>query len=161
MGKGTCPSPSLPRGTATMGSSSCQPAGKGTCPSSSLPAPEVLVLVPVDTTADPGYMRRKLLKRWAKKWLHVVKKKSRKADVKAALQEAVVEHGASEEVTVSDLREVVGRRLGFVLEGRHRVAFDRALLQVTAKAPAKKEAHEEIQVGAQAPSEKKQRTTRK
>ena len=83
-------------------------------------------------------MRRKLLKRWAKKWRKFMKKKTRKADVTAALQEALVEHGGSEEVTVSDLRDIVGRRLGFVLEGRHRVAFDSALLQVTAKAPAAK-----------------------
>jgi len=107
-----------------------------------------MALVPMNTSADPAYLRRKLLKRWAKKWLHSVKKKSRKADVKAALQEALVAHWASEEVTVSDLRDIVGRRLGFALEGRHRVVFDKALLHITAASAPKKSAQEEIQVGA-------------
>ena len=77
-------------------------------------------------------------RRWAKRWLKFMKKRSRKVHVKSALQEALVEHGTSDQVTASNLRDIVGRKLGFVLEGRHRVAFDRALLQVTAKVPAAK-----------------------
>ena len=97
-----------------------------------------MALVPLNTSADPAYLQRKLIKRWAKRWLKFLKKKTRRVDVKLALQEALVEHGASEQMTVSDLRDIVGRRLGFLLVGRRRVAFDKALLEVTAKAPKAK-----------------------
>ena len=140
MGEGTCPSSSLPMGT-------------GACPSSSLPAPEVQVvtemaLVPLNTSADPAYLQRKLIKRWAKRWLKLLKKKTRRVDVHLALQESLVEHGDSEQVTVNDLRHIVGRKLGFVLKGRHRVAFDKALLRLTAKEPRAKRPRKRFKLAA-------------
>ena len=136
---------------------------KGTCPSSFPPAPPgvqavtEMALVPLDTSADPAKLKRKLIRKWRKKWVKFLRKKTCKADLKLVLQEVLVEQAVissdlklapKEQMTVSDLRDIVGRRLGFLLEGRHRVAFDKALLQVTAKAPAAKRPQKRFKLAA-------------
>ena len=106
-----------------------------------------MALVPLDTSADPAKLKRKLIRKWRKKWVKFVRRKTCKADLTLVLQKVLAEQAVissdlklapKEQMTVSDLRDIVGQKLGFLLEGRHRVAFDKALLQITAKAPAAK-----------------------
>ena len=106
-------------------------------------------MVAVDTSADPVKQKRKLCRKWQKKWVKFAQKKAVKERMKRVLQEALVEHGAAaEQMTVRALRDIVGQRLGFQLEGRRRVAFDKASLEVTAKPPAAKRRQKRLKLGA-------------
>ena len=83
-------------------------------------------------------MLLKLTKRWRKKWAKLYKKKDRKQRLKRVedeLRKAFQEHRAT--ATVGELRAMVGHAVGVPLDGKYRLRFDRALINLTS-APLQK-----------------------
>ena len=129
-------SPTVPMGSKGLCRSSPQAAAVTTGgPASSNPVETSTTLVAFDTVADPAKLKRKLIKKWSKRWAKFCKKKARRdklAKVEVALQGALDDHRTA---TVGDLRAIVGQKLGIILHGKNRLAFDKALFKLTAPLP--------------------------
>ena len=79
-----------------------------------------------------------LSRRRRKKWEKLFKRKIRKQKLKRVedeLRKAFQEHRAT--ATVGELRAMVGHAVGVPLDGKYRLRFDRALINLTS-APLKK-----------------------
>ena len=89
-------------------------------------------LVACETSADPGRLKRKVLKRWRKqyaKWQRKLQRKKSLAGLQTVLEQALRESGA--DVTMGALRTIVEARLGVGLQGKNSVHFDKALFALT------------------------------
>ena len=95
-------------------------------------------LVAVDSAAAPVKLQQRLHRRWRKKWMKFHKRQDRKQKLKCVedeLRKAFQEHRAT--ATVGELRAMVGHAVGVPLDGKYRLRFDRALINLTS-APLKK-----------------------
>ena len=95
-------------------------------------------LVAVDSAAAPVKLQQRLHRRWRKKWRKFLKRQDRKQKLKRVedeLRKAFQEHQAT--TTVGELRAMVGHAVGVPLDGKYRLRFDRALINLTS-APLKK-----------------------
>jgi hypothetical protein len=114
--------------------------GQGVCPgqrvvslSSSSNDPAPLPMVAYDTTADPTKLRRRISKKWRKRAVKLVQRKLLKdklRQITVVLEDAVRQNPTA---IVGALKLQVENTLDMKLDGRTRLAFDRALLQLTAK----------------------------
>ena len=96
------------------------------------------VAVALDSAASPLKLQQRLRKRWSKKWVKFLKRQDRKQRLKRVQDEfrkAFQEHGDT--ATVGELRAMVGHAVGVPLDGKYRLRFDRALVNLTS-APLKK-----------------------
>ena len=103
--------------------------------------PSCTALVALDSAAAPLKLQQKLSKRWRKKWAKLYKSKIRKQKLKRVedeLRKAFQEHRAT--ATVGELRAMVGQAVGVPLDGRYRLRFDRALINLTSAPPRKRRA---------------------
>ena len=94
-------------------------------------------LVPSETSADPGKLKRKLFRKLGKlyaKWQRKLLRKKALADLPIVLEQALRE--CAPDTLVSTLRAGVAARLGIALDGRNSVHFDTALFPLT-NCPAK------------------------
>ena len=94
-------------------------------------------LVAVDSAAAPVKLQQRLHRRWRKKWMKFHKRQDRKQKLKRVedeLRKAFQEHQAT--ATVGELRAMVGHAVGVPLDGKYRLRFDRALINLTS-APLK------------------------
>ena len=66
------------------------------------------------------------------KVVHENARRDRLAKVEEALQGALGDNKTS---TVGELRAIVGQKLGITLDGKNRLAFDKALFKLTAPPP--------------------------
>ena len=92
-------------------------------------------LVAVDSAAAPVKLQQRLHRRWRKKWMKFYKREDRKQKLKRVedeLRKVLQEHA-----TVGELRAMVGHAVGVPLDGKYRLRFDRALINLTS-APLKK-----------------------
>ena len=108
-------------------------------------------MVAFGTSADPAKMQQRLRRTWRKKWAKLCKKKARKvkmAHIATAVQEALLKHGHN--LMVRDLRAIVGQELGVPLEGRRRLAFDKALFKLTAPTPRQRRPRRRFKLAARA-----------
>ena len=95
-------------------------------------------LVAVDSAAAPVKLQQRLHRRWRKKWMKFYKRRDRKQKLKRVedeLRKVFQEHQAT--ATVGELRAMVGHAVGVPLDGKYRLRFDRALINLTS-APLKK-----------------------
>ena len=95
-------------------------------------------LVAVDSAAAPVKLQQRLHRRWRKKWMKFYKRRDRKQKLKCVedeLRKVFQEHQAT--ATVGELRAMVGHAVGVPLDGKYRLRFDRALVNLTS-APLKK-----------------------
>ena len=117
----------------SQGSSSTRVMGASEDPGSAVTA-----LVAVDSAAAPVKLQQRLHRRWRKKWMKFHKRQDRKQKLKRVedeLRRAFEEHQAT--ATVGELRAMVGHAVGVPLDGKYRLRFDRALINLTS-APLKK-----------------------
>ena len=117
----------------SQGSSSTRVMGASEDPGSAVTA-----LVAVDSAAAPVKLQQRLHRRWRKKWMKFHKRQLVKQKLKRVedeLRKAFQEHQAT--ATVGELRAMVGHAVGVPLDGKYRLRFDRALINLTS-APLKK-----------------------
>ena len=110
-------------------------------PGSAVEPPSCTALVAMDSAAAPLKLQQKLSRRWRKKWAKLFKRKIRKQKLKRVedeLRKAFQEHRAT--ATVGELRAMVGQAVGVPLDGRYRLRFDRALINITSAPPRKRRA---------------------
>lgn len=105
------------------------------------------VLVSYGTTAEPVQLRRKLGKKWQKKWRRFHKatqasrstRASRSKDLVQAMKETIKEHPY---VTVGVAMQIVSKKTGIILTGpkykERRLFFDRQLIKLTPRRPTRK-----------------------
>ena len=107
-------------------------------PGSAVEPPSCTTLVAFDSAAAPLKLRKRLSKRWCKKWAKILKRQDRKQKLKRVedeLRKALQEH--QDTATLGELRAMVGHAVGVPLDGKYRLGFDRALVNLTS-APLKK-----------------------
>ena len=107
-------------------------------PGSAVEPPSCMALVAVDSAAAPVKLQQRLHRRWRKKWMKFHKRQDRKQKLKRVedeLRKVFQEHQAT--ATVGELRAMVGHAVGIPLDGKYRLRFDRALVNLTS-APLKK-----------------------
>ena len=107
-------------------------------PGSAIKPPSCTALVAVDSAAAPVKLQQRLHRRWRKKWMKCYKRQDRKQKLKRVedeLRKVFQEHQAT--ATVGELRAMVGHAVGVPLDGKYRLRFDRALVNLTS-APLKK-----------------------
>ena len=105
---------------------------------SAIKPPSCTALVAVDSAAAPVKLQQRLHRRWRKKWMKFYKRQDRKQKLKRVedeLRKVLQEHQAT--ATVGELRAMVGHAVGVPLDGKYRLRFDRALVNLTS-APLKK-----------------------
>ena len=122
----------------SQGSSSTRVMGASEDPGSAVKPPSCTALVAVDSAAAPVKLQQRLHRRWRKKWMKFHKRQDRKQKLKRVedeLRKAFQEHQAT--ATVGELRAMVGHAVGVPLDGKYRLRFDRALINLTS-APLKK-----------------------
>ena len=111
---------------------------RGEDPGSAVEPPSCMALVAVDSAAAPVKLQQSLHRRWRKKWMKFHKRQDRKQKLKRVedeLRKVFQEHQAT--ATVGELRAMVGHAVGVPLDGKYRLRFDRALINLTS-APLKK-----------------------
>ena len=107
-------------------------------PGSAVKPLSCMALVAVDSAAAPVKLQQRLHRRWRKKWMKCYKRQDRKQRLKRVedeLRKVLSENLAT--TTVGELRAKVGHAVGVPLDGKYRLRFDRALINLTA-APLKK-----------------------
>ena len=107
-------------------------------PGSAVKPPSCTALVAVDSAAAPVKLQQRLHRRWRKKWMKFYKRQDRKQKLKRVedeLRKVFQEHQAT--ATVGELRAMVGHAVGVPLDGKYRLRFDRALINLTST-PLKK-----------------------
>ena len=107
-------------------------------PGSAVKPLSCMALVAVDSAAAPVKLQQRLHRRWRKKWMKCYKRQDRKQKLKRVedeLRKVFQEHQAT--ATVGELRAMVGHAVGAPLDGKYRLRFDRALVNLTS-APLKK-----------------------
>ena len=122
----------------SQGSSSTRVMGASEDPGSAVKPPSCTALVAVDSAAAPLTLQQRLHRRWRKKWVKFHKRQDRKQKLKRVedeLRKVFQEHQAT--ATVGELRAMVGHAVGVPLDGKYRLRFDRALVNLTS-APLKK-----------------------
>ena len=122
----------------SQGSSSTRVMGASEDPGSAVKPPSCTALVAVDSAAAPVKLQQRLHRRWRKKWMKCYKRQDRKQKLKRVedeLRKVFQEHQAT--ATVGELRAMVGHAVGVPLDGKYRLRFDRALVNLTS-APLKK-----------------------
>ena len=122
----------------SQGSSSTRVMGASEDPGSAVKPPSCTALVAVDSAAAPLTLQQRLHRRWRKKWVKFHKGQNRKQKLKRVedeLRKVFQEHQAT--ATVGELRAMVGHAVGVPLDGKYRLRFDRALINLTS-APLKK-----------------------
>lgn len=122
----------------SQGSSSTRVMGASEDPGSAVKPPSCTALVAVDSAAAPVKLQQRLHRRWRKKWMKFHKRQDRKQKLKRVedeLRKVFQEHQAT--ATVGELRAMVGHAVGVPLDGKYRLRFDRALINLTS-APLKK-----------------------
>ena len=122
----------------SQGSSSTRVMGASEDPGSAVKPPSCTALVAVDSAAAPLTLQQRLHRRWRKKWMKFHKRQDRKQKLKRVedeLRKVFQEHQAT--ATVGELRAMVGHAVGVPLDGKYRLRFDRALINLTS-APLKK-----------------------
>ena len=122
----------------SQGSSSTRVMGASEDPGSAVKPPSCTALVAVDSAAAPLTLQQRLHRRWRKKWVKFHKRQDRKQKLKRVedeLRKVFQEHQAT--ATVGELRAMVGHAVGVPLDGKYRLRFDRALINLTS-APLKK-----------------------
>lgn len=122
----------------SQGSSSTRVMGASEDPGSAVKPPSCTALVAVDSAAAPLTLQPRLHRRWRKKWKKFHKRQDRKQKLKRVedeLRKVFQEHQAT--ATVGELRAMVGHAVGVPLDGKYRLRFDRALINLTS-APLKK-----------------------
>ena len=122
----------------SQGSSSTRVMGASEDPGSAVKPPSCTALVAVDSAAAPLTPQQRLHRRWRKKWVKFHKRQDRKQKLKRVedeLRKVFQEHQAT--ATVGELRAMVGHAVGVPLDGKYRLRFDRALVNLTS-APLKK-----------------------
>ena len=122
----------------SQGSSSTRVMGASEDPGSAVKPPSCTALVAVDSAAAPVKLQQRLHRRWRKKWMKFHKRQLVKQKLKRVedeLRRAFEEHQAT--ATVGELRAMVGHAVGVPLDGKYRLRFDRALINLTS-APLKK-----------------------
>ena len=99
-------------------------------------------MVAVDSAAALVKLQQRLHRRWRKKWMKFHKRQDKRQDrkqklkrVEDELRKVFQEHQAT--ATVGELRAMVGHAVGVPLDGKYRLRFDRALINLTS-APLKK-----------------------
>ena len=93
-------------------------------------------MVALDSAAAPLKLQQKLSRRWGKKCARFLKHRKQKLErVEDELRKVFQEHQAT--ATVGELRAMVGHAVGVPLDGKYRLRFDRALVNLTS-APLKK-----------------------
>lgn len=122
----------------SQGSSSTRVMGASEDPGSAVKPPSCTALVAVDSAAAPLTLQQRLHRHWRKKWVKFHKRQDRKQKLKRVedeLRKVFQEHQAT--ATVGELRAMVGHVVGVPLDGKYRLRFDRALVNLTS-APLKK-----------------------
>ena len=122
----------------SQGSSSTRVMGASEDPGSAVKPPSCTALVAVDSAAAPLTLQQRLHRHWRKKWVKFHKRQDRKQKLKRVedeLRKVFQEHQAT--ATVGELRAMVGHAVGVPLDGKYRLRFDRALINLTS-APLKK-----------------------
>ena len=122
----------------SQGSSSTRVMGASEDPGSAVKPPSCTALVAVDSAAAPLTLQQRLHRHWRKKWVKFLKRQDRKQKLKRVedeLRKVFQEHQAT--ATVGELRAMVGHAVGVPLDGKYRLPFDRALINLTS-APLKK-----------------------
>lgn len=122
----------------SQGSSSTRVMGASEDPGSAVKPPSCTALVAVDSAAAPLTLQQRLHRHWRKKWVKFHKRQDRKQKLKRVedeLRKVFQEHQAT--ATVGELRAMVGHAVGVPLDGKYRLRFDRALVNLTS-APLKK-----------------------
>ena len=122
----------------SQGSSSTRVMGASEDPGSAVEPPSCTALVAVDSAAAPLTLQQRLHRHWRKKWVKFLKRQDRKQKLKRVedeLRKVFQEHQAT--ATVGELRAMVGHAVGVPLDGKYRLPFDRALINLTS-APLKK-----------------------
>ena len=122
----------------SQGSSSTRVMGASEDPGSAVKPPSCTALVAVDSAAAPLTLQQRLHRCWRKKWVKFHKRQDRKQKLKRVedeLRKVFQEHQAT--ATVGELRAMVGHAVGVPLDGKYRLRFDRALVNLTS-APLKK-----------------------
>ena len=136
--KDICSSASAAAEGTSQGSSSTRVMGASEDPGSAVKPPSCTALVAVASAAAPVKLQQRLHRRWRKKWMKFHKATSRKQKLKRVedeLRKVFQEHQAT--ATVGELRAMVGHAVGVPLDGKYRLRFDRALINLTS-APLKK-----------------------
>ena len=90
-----------------------------------------MALVAFESSADPGKLQKKLIKRWGKK-----RRKEKLGRLESVLKDTLDEH-AGLPTTVDELRGIVGQTLGISLQGNALVTFYKVLFKLTAPPPKK------------------------
>ena len=122
----------------SQGSSSTRVMGASEDPGSAVEPPSCMALVAVDSAAAPVKLQQRLHRRWRKKWMKFYKRQDRKQKLKRVedeLRKVFQEHQAT--ATVGELRAMVGHAVGVPLDGKYRLRFDRAIINLTS-APLEK-----------------------
>ena len=88
-----------------------------------------MALVAFESSADPGKLQKKLIKRWGKK-----RRKEKLGRLESVLKDTLDEH-AELPTTVDELRGIVGKTLGISLQGNALVTFYKVLFKLTAPPP--------------------------
>ena len=107
-------------------------------PGSAVKPLSCMALVAVDSAAAPVKLQQRLHRRWRKKWMKFYKRQDRKQRLKRVedeLRKVLSENPAT--TTVGELRAKVGHAVGVPLDGKYRLRFDRALVNLTAPPPKK------------------------
>ena len=100
-----------------------------------------MALVAFESSADPGKLQKKLIKRWGKK-----RRKEKLGRLESVLKDTLDEH-AGLPTTVDELRGIVGQTLGISLQGSALVTFYKVLFKLTAPPPTKTRSRRRFKVG--------------